>query len=122
VPGFANPVYGRGRGFGRGLGRGRGWGRGWGPGPGRGRGWAYGWGYPGPWAPVTAGPAPGAWAPASAHPAAYFAPWAYPTATEAPSEVEYLRRQADLLKDELGSIEARLEELEAAADDNEQQS
>jgi hypothetical protein len=29
MPGYANPVFGGGRGFGRGFGRGRGWGRGW---------------------------------------------------------------------------------------------
>jgi len=43
MPGYANPVPGRGFGFGRGFGRGRGWGRGFGW---RAAGYPYAYGYP----------------------------------------------------------------------------
>ena len=85
VPGYLNPGYGPGRGLGRGFGRGLG--RGFG----RGMGWRWwnqpagGWAYP---------------------PAAPYAP-ANPGA-----EADFLRNQARLLEEELGSIRGRLEELE----------
>ncbi|MBN1461802.1 MAG: DUF5320 domain-containing protein [Armatimonadetes bacterium] len=93
VPGFANPVGGRGLGmaWGRGGGRGlgMGWGRGgWGRGPGR------GWGF----------------APA-AYPGPYLAP--EPTAEE---ELSALRSQADWLQQQLEAVNSRLQELQQQGD------
>ena len=105
VPGYMNPIPGRGfgRGFGRGWGRGfgRGWGRGYGPA-------AFG-GY---------APAPGA-ASGGYAPVPGYAPYgAYPGAV-APQvtreqEVEMLKAQAENARGALEDIQKRIEELEAA--------
>jgi len=88
VPGYMNPVGGRGY-----WGRGRGFG-----GRGGGRGWARaGYGYPG-W-----GPAVGPYEP-------YAGPVA-PTVT-APQELDGLKGQAEYLEDALDGIKKRIEELE----------
>ncbi|HUU54859.1 MAG TPA: DUF5320 domain-containing protein [Armatimonadota bacterium] len=91
VPGFANPVGGRGLGMARGRGGGGGlgmaWGRGsWGRGPGG------GWGF---------APAP--------LPGVYAAP--EPTPAE---ELSALRSQADWLKQQTEAIDARICELQNA--------
>ncbi len=92
APGYANPMPGRGfGGWGRGYG---GWG---GRGFGRGRGWRWQhWSYDPEWGPP---------------------PWTYEygpyTAPPTPAqEVEYLRTQAEWLKEQLDAITARIEELE----------
>jgi len=89
VPGYANPIPGRG--LGMGWGRGRGW-RNWGYAavqPGRGRfGYAPAWGAP---------PAP-------------YGPYAVqPTAEQ---EAEYLKAQAEWLKEQLDAVSERIAELE----------
>jgi hypothetical protein len=87
MPGYMNPMPGRG------WGMGRGWGRGWG----RGRGWGYAhypMGIPGV-APV----------------------YGIPPYYEAPSaeqEVQALRAQAEHFESTLGEIRKRIAELEAA--------
>ncbi len=97
VPGYANPVGGRGMGFGggRGMGRGRGRGRGFG------RGWLGG----------------AAWGPAFG---AYAAPYppAYGAAYAPPPEVERdaLQTQARNLEAALKEIRDRLDQIEADAD------
>jgi len=107
VPGYANPISGRG--YGIGWGRGMAWGRGgaWG----RGRGWRnmyYATGLPG-WARYGAAPAwgapPPAWAPPSAYP-----PYAGPTGEQ---EAGFLRSQAEWLKEQLDAISQRIAELES---------
>jgi len=96
VPGYANPIPGRG--IGR-LGWARGWGGGWGRGW-RWRHWFYATGLPG-W--LRFGYAP-AWRP----PAVAYGPYA-----PAPEqELEALRGQAQWLKDQLEAIQKRIEELE----------
>jgi hypothetical protein len=96
VPGYANPVWGRGRGGGRGRGWGRGYGMG-GPGWGRGRwGGAWGW-YSPPFPPY---------------------PVAYPQgAPDVGQDVESLREQASYLEEALESVRKRLSELEASGDE-----
>ena len=89
VPGFANPIPGRGfgMGFGRGLGRG-GWGRGFG------RGWAY------------------------PHVGGYYGmPYAYPYAPVMSSEQEadMLKAQAEDMQSSLEDINKRISELESSA-------
>jgi hypothetical protein len=94
VPGYANPVRGRGFGMGWGGGRGRGWGR---------RNWYYATGVPG-WARF-------GYAPAWGMPPA----WAYGPYAAAPTpdqEAEFLRTQAEGLKEQLEAISQRLTELE----------
>lgn len=88
VPGYANPVPGRGRGMGRGWGRGggRGRGRGW-------RYWDYAIGVPG--APPAYGVAP------------YYAP------PPAEQETQLLKAQAEHLEGALDDIRRRIAELEA---------
>jgi len=91
MPGYANPVPGRG--FGMGFGRGRGaWGRGFGGG---GCGWRnmfYASGVPG-WMP--------------------YGGYAAPVANADPEmEKQTLKNQADYLQSELDSIRKRLEEVE----------
>lgn len=113
-PGYVNPIPrgGFGRGWRRG-GRGGGWGRGWGGGWGGGRGWRHGYyatGLPG-WvrygaAPAWGGPPPPAYGPY----AAAAAPTQPPTRQE---EAQWLRAQADLLKEELEAISQRITELES---------
>lgn len=91
VPGYMNPIPGRGRGMGRGMGRG--WGRGWG----RGLGWRHGYyamGFPGV-APLYGVP-----------------PYAAPPSSE--QEAGALEAQAEQLEGALGEIRKRLAELEAA--------
>ena len=93
VPGYMNPIPGRGwgAGFGRGCGRGRGW-----------RNWYRATGLPG-WARAGYG-----------YPA--FGGWAYPYAP-APTpqaEAELLREQAELLKQALEDIQNRISALEKA--------
>ena len=92
VPGYMNPVGGRGY---WGRGRGGGWGRGFG----RGFGWARaGYGYPAGGAamyPYTPYPAP-------------FAP-----AQTAEQELADLKQQAEYFQDALDEIQKRMEQLEA---------
>lgn len=92
VPGFANPVGGRGLGMGWGRGWGRGGGMAWGRGRGLGMGMAYrrGWGF-----------APDAYA------GGYPAP--EPTAEE---ELGALRQQAEWLQQQTEAIDARIRELQ----------
>ena len=94
VPGYANPVAGRGFAFGRG----RGYGRARGPGRGRGLGWGrlpWAWGAP---------------------------PYGVPRAPEPTPEQEAsaLRAQAEHLDGVLADIRRRLDELEAAEAGGEQ--
>jgi hypothetical protein len=101
MPGYANPVTGRG--FGTGFGGGRGFGgRGFGAGRGR-RNWYYATGLPG-WVRAGAGyPAFGAGS---------FQVPAAPVFTRG-EEVDALQGQADWLEGQLGSIRKRIEELSA---------
>lgn len=89
VPGFANPIGGRGFGF---WGRGRGGGWGW-------RNWYYATGLPG-------------WARAGAYPAWGVVPPAPVGALTREQEAEALRAQQDSLRSVLDDIEARLRDLE----------
>ncbi|MDI7276559.1 MAG: DUF5320 domain-containing protein [Anaerolineae bacterium] len=96
VPGYANPIPGRGF-WGRG---GRGGGRGW-------RNWYYATGLPG-WARAGLYPAWGAvpWGPV---------PFQAPPAPAPEQEASFLRAQAENLRAALESIEKRLQELEQEA-------
>jgi len=106
VPGFMNPMGGRGfggGGWGRGFGGG-GWGRG------GGRGWRhryYATGVPG-WAGAGWGAAPfwGA-------PAAGYAPWGGAAAPTRDVELEALKAQAEYLETSLEEIRKRVQELKA---------
>ena len=93
VPGYANPVGGRGMGMG--------WGRGRGGGFGRGRG--FGWGRAGYGMPAYGG---------AVNPYAYggvpFAPTVAPQ-----QELDGLKGQAEYLVDALDGIKKRIEELES---------
>ena len=95
VPGYANPVGGRGMGMGMGMGRGRGGGFG------RGRG--FGWGRAGYGMPAYGG---------AVNPYAYggvpFAPTVAPQ-----QELDGLKGQAEYLVDALDGIKKRIEELES---------
>lgn len=99
VPGYANPIPGRGWfGFGRGFGRGRGWfgrggGRGW-------RHWYYATGLPG-WARAGYG-----W-PAFGFPAYPYEPELTPK-----EEMNMLKEQAELLQKDLKDIRDRISTLE----------
>ena len=98
VPGYANPIGGRGRGFGfgRGWGRGFGRGRGWGRGFGRGYGW---YGANAPYAdPYYAAP--------------------YAAAPTPQDEAEFLKNQAKAMQEEINAINERINELESAAKEN----
>lgn len=98
MPGYANPVAGRG--FGMGFGRGRGaWGRGRFAGGG-GRGWRNGYYATGPVGPRQ-GDQPG-WM-------RYGAPIGDP---DPESEKQALKNQADAMQGELDAIRKRLEEIE----------
>jgi hypothetical protein len=97
VPGFMNPIPGRGWGRGFGWGRGRG---GWG----RGMGWRRGRGFWG--APYFGGAYPAPYA----YGAPFGAPYAQPTAQQ---ETDALRGQAEYLEDALEGVRKRLSELEA---------
>ena len=86
VPGYANPVPGRGFGYWGGQGGGRGW-----------RHWYYATGLPG-------------WARAGQYP-----PWGVPPAQPLPGpeqEAGFLRAEAQNLRATLENIEKRLQELE----------
>ncbi|MBC7248832.1 MAG: DUF5320 domain-containing protein [Anaerolineae bacterium] len=85
VPGYANPIPGRGYG----MGWGGGWGRGW-----RWRHWYYATGLPG-WARFGYAPA--------------YGPYAPPTREQ---EAEMLKEQAEWLKGQLDAISKRIAELE----------
>ena len=100
VPGYTNPIGGRGFGaFGRGRGGG-GWGR---------RNWFYATGLPG-WQRAAMGmPAYGA---PPAYPTPYAAPFG-PVATEE-QELDALKGQAEYFEDALEGIRKRIEELQAA--------
>lgn len=93
VPGFMNPVGGRGFG-------GRGGGRGW-------RHGYYATGLPG-WARAGWG-APPYWG----APAAGYAPWAGAAAPTRDAELEALKAQAEYLESSLAEIRKRVQELEA---------
>jgi len=99
VPGYMNPIPGRGWfGFGRGWSRGRGWfgrGRGW-------RHWYWATGLPG-WVRAWYG-----------YPA--FGGWAYPYGPEMTpkEEMDMLKSQAEALKQELDDIQSRISTLEKA--------
>jgi hypothetical protein len=99
VPGYMNPMGGRGFGFGFGRGRGRGGGRGW-------RHWYYATGLPG-WARAGWG-MPGWGAPAWGVPPA--APGQAPTRDV---ELEALKAQAQYFENSLSEIKSRIEELES---------
>ncbi len=110
VPGYMNPVAGRGfwglsRGFGRGGGRGRGW-----------RNWYYATGLPG-WARAGSLPAWGAppYAPygAGAAPLAYGAPYAPQVTRE--QELDFLKGQAEYLEDALEGVRKQMQEVETEA-------
>ena len=94
MPGFANPLPGRG--FGAwGAWGGRGGGRGW-------RNWYYATGLPG-------------WARAGYYPAWGAVPFQAPPAPTPEQEANFLRGQAENLRAALDSIEKRLQELEQQA-------
>ncbi len=84
MPGYANPIPGRGFGMGWGRGGGRGW---------RWRHWYYATGLPG-------------WA------RGYAPPVGYAPTTTPEQEAEFLKRQADWLQGQLDAIRKRIEELE----------
>jgi hypothetical protein len=96
APGYANPMPGWGFGMGWGRGRGGGWGRGW-------RNMYYATGLPG-WARYGYAPAWGA------PPAAAYGPYGAPPTRE--QETEFLKSQAEMLKEELDAISQRIAELE----------
>jgi hypothetical protein len=101
APGWAGVAPGRGYGYGRGWGMGAGWGRGGGRGAGwRHRNWYYATGLPG-WVRAGYGPA---WGPPPVDD-----PYAGPTPEH---EVEFLRQQAEWLKQQLDAIGQRIGELE----------
>ena len=98
VPGYMNPIPGRGY---WGRGRGGGWGR---------RNWFYATGLTG-WQRAAMGwPAYGA---PPAYPAPYAAPFGPAVATE--QELEALKGQAEYFEDALAGIRKRIEELESQA-------
>jgi hypothetical protein len=110
VPGYMNPIPGRGfwgwgRGFGRGGGRGRGW-----------RNWYYATGLPG-WARAGSLPAWGAppYTPygAAAAPLAYGAPYAPQVTRE--QELDFLKGQAEYLEDALEGVRKQMQEVETEA-------
>ena len=96
APGYANPMPGWGFGMGWGRGRGGGWGRGW-------RHMYFATGLPG-WARYGYAPAWGA------PPAAAYGPYGAPPTRE--QETEFLKSQAEMLKEELEAISQRIAELE----------
>ena len=104
APGYSNAWPRMGMGWGRGWGGG-GLGAGWGAGWGRGRGWRRGYHATGMpyWARYGYGPA-------MAAPPAEYGPYGAPPAPE--QEVDYLRSQAEWLRDTLEAITSRIDELE----------
>jgi len=98
TPGYANPIPGRGFGFG---GRGGGWGR---------RNWFYATGMPG-WQRASYGyPAYGGAVPYNVEPPVYGTPGVGPQ-----QELDALKGQAEYLEDALEGITKRIAELEAKA-------
>ena len=97
VPGYMNPVSGRGWG---------GFGRGWGRGAGRGRGWGRGFGWRWAGYPYAYG--------ASAYPAPYGAYASGPELTPQ-QEADMLKDQAKAMQEEIKAINSRLNELQSAA-------
>lgn len=100
MPGYANPIGGRGWfGRGHGFGRGRGW-------FGHGRGWRHWYGPGSGWAPYGYGdPSYGAYA----HPAYPYAPELAPG-----EEMSMLKEQSKVLQNELKEIQERIGTLEKA--------
>ena len=104
VPGYMNPIPGRGWGFGygRGYGRGRGFRRGFGPGPGGGRGYGRGFGgrafYP-------------AWG--AGYGPAYGPMYGDPYGMSPEDELQMLRNEEDAIRSDLEDINKRIEELES---------
>jgi len=96
VPGYMNPVGGRGYwGWGRGFwGRGRGW-----------RNWYYATGLPG-WARAGYG-----W-PAWGGAVGPYVPFPGPAAPTPEQELEVLRQQAEFLQNSIDAVNKRIEELE----------
>ncbi len=91
LPGYANPVSGRGRGigYGRGFGRGAGWGRG------AGRGFGFGW---------------------ARFPDAYSNPYpapSYPANLSSKQEADMLKAEAKAMQDEIKAINQRIKDLES---------
>ncbi len=92
VPGYANPIGGRGRGFG--------YGRGFGRGRGRGRGFGRGFGFGG-----------------AEYPYAYGNPYAVPSySAHVPpkQEADMLRAEAKAIQEEIDAINRRIKDLESA--------
>jgi len=92
TPGYANPIPGRGWGFGygRGFGRGRGWGRGFG------RGAGFGWaGYPYAYGNPSMTPS-------------------YPANFTPKQEADMLRAEAKAMQEEISAINQRVKDLESA--------
>ena len=109
APGYASPMPGRG--FSMGRGRGGGWGRGRGR-----RNWYYATGLPG-WARFGYAPAWGAppaapYGPYAAPPAAAYFQQSYGAPPTPAQEVEFLKAQAEGLKEQLDAISQRITELE----------
>ncbi len=104
VPGYMNPMGGRGFGaFGRGRGGG-GWGR---------RNWFYASGLPG-WQRAGLGMGAYGYGATPVPSAAYGVPAAAPTVTRE-QELDTLKGQAEYFEDALESIKKRIEELQATA-------
>ncbi|MBU0477060.1 DUF5320 domain-containing protein [bacterium] len=100
VPGYMNPIAGRGRfGYGLGLGGGRGFGRG------RGLGRGFGW----------RGAAYGAPYVAPNYPAAYGGGYPYAQEITPQQETDMLKEQSKAIGEELEAINKRISELESAA-------
>jgi hypothetical protein len=102
VPGYMNPIPGRGF-WGRGAGRGGGWGR---------RNWYYATGMPG-WARAARGmPAWGGYG------SGYVPPTVpYAAAPSAQDQAEALKAQAEFLEQQLGDIRQAISELEEESAD-----
>jgi hypothetical protein len=95
VPGYMNPIPGRGR-----FGFGRGWGRGFGRGGGRGwRHWYWATGLPG-WGREPYG-----------YPA-YGSPYPYGQEVTPKQEMDLLKQEAEALKTQLEDIQSRIDTLE----------
>ena len=103
VPGYANPIPGRG-----GFGYGRGWGRGFGRGRGRGGGWGRGFAFQGAAYPYAYGN-PYYGDPYLAAP--YYGPEASPQ-----QEAQMLKEQAKAMQDEISAINEHIKELESSTE------
>ena len=102
VPGFMNPIPGRGMGGGRGMG----WGRG--------RGWGWQAAYGRPPAGAQGAYAAGAYAPGAYGPQPPYGAAAYTPPMSQEAELDALRAQADYFTSALEEIRKRTEELESA--------